>query len=402
MDWEYDPRHPDFNTHLHAAFQKLREGAPVHYWSAEHTWLVSRHADVVNLMRDRRFSVNMGDWRHAPQLSKELMESPFMRLQHSSFMARTDADHSRLRRLVSPAFTPRAVERLRPMVQRIVDDLLAPFKAGDTMDLAESFAEKLPVRAISSMLGIPPEHDLLFRRFSYAILTCSNPMTTGETFAAANVDIAQGVEMLTRLIEERRRAPGEDLLSTLLHYEEQGDRLSYEELLSLVSAMISAGAETTTHLICLAVFNLLRHPQQLALLLADPTLIGSAIDELLRYDNIGWFGAMPRYAREDVELGGVTSSKGDQVVAVLTSAQRDESVFPDAERLDLMRDPQNNIPFGVGPHHCLGAALARLEGAVGLGTLLQRFPTSRIAGEPILGPHPFIRRITHLPLLLGA
>lgn len=401
MNWQYDPFHPDFNKNPHEAFRQLREQAPVYYWEKGQSWLVTRHADVISVMKDRRFSTSPTDWRHSRPLPAELLTSPFMSLMASSVLGKQGEAHMRLRRLVAPAFTPRSVEQLRPGLQQIVDELLAPYHVGGTMDLARDFAEKLPVRAISTMLGIPPEHDLNFRRFSYAYIACHDPFMSAQDFMAANVDIELGVQMLREVIAERRRNLGQDLLSTLLQLEEQGDRVSPEEVLALVASMLSAGTETTTHMICLVTHTLLRHPEQLQLLKSDPSLLSGALDEGLRYDYIGKFGPMPRYTLEELEIGGVRIPKGELVLAALTSSERDEEAFANADRFDIRRDQQNNIPFGIGPRHCLGAALARLEGQLAIGTLLRRFPQMQLAGELKFSPHPFVRQVVSMPLSLG-
>lgn len=401
MNWQYDPFHPDFDQNPHEAFRQLREQAPVYYWEKGQSWLVTRHTDVISVMKDRRFSTNPADWRHSKPLPPELMASRFMSLMAHSILGKQGDSHLRLRRLLAPAFTPRSIEQLRPSLQQIVDELLAPFQVGDTIDLTKDFAEKLPVRAISSMLGIPPQHDLNFRRFSYAYLACNDPLLSPEFFARANVDIELGVQMLKELIEERRHNPGTDLLSTLLQLEEQGDRVSSDELLALVASMVSAGTETTTHMICLVIRTLLSHPEQLQMIKSDPSLIAGALDEALRFEHVGKFGPMPRYALEDVEIGGVCIPKGDLVLATLTASCRDEAAFANADRFDIKRDQQNNIPFGIGPRYCIGAALARLEGQIAIGTLIRRFPQMQLAGELQFSPHPFVRQVMSMPLHLG-
>jgi cytochrome P450 len=289
---------------------------------------------------------------------------------------------------------------MRDGVQKIVDEALALIEPVDGTFNVTHFADYIPLRGISTVLGIPPEHDPTFRRFGQSVVDANNPAQTPEERVRALAPFGEGAELLRKLIEERRRDPGPDVLSTLIQAEEAGERLSHDELIALVMALISAGSETTVHLICFATYNLLRHPEQLALVKADPALMRNALDEVLRFDSFGKNG-VPRFAVEATELSGVQLRKGQMVYPHLPAALRDSDVFPDAGTFDIRRDRIANISFGTGPHHCVGAALARIEGELAVAGLLSRFPTLQLAGEPVYAPHAFLRKMEVLPLRLA-
>jgi cytochrome P450 len=213
--------------------------------------------------------------------------------------------------------------------------------------------------------------------------------------------VPEGLALLEEVVAERRRQRGDDLLSTLIHHEEAGERLTTQELLSLVGALVIAGSETTTHLISFAVWNLLRHPEQLALVRADPGLLRGAIEEVLRFDSFGKLGN-PRYVVERYQLGDVELRPGQMLIALLPAALRDPEVFPDADRFDIRRDNLRSIAFGSGAHYCMGAALARLEGEVAIGRLLQAFPSLDLAAPPTYARHVSMRCMARLPVRLHA
>jgi cytochrome P450 enzyme len=249
------------------------------------------------------------------------------------------------------------------------------------------------------VLAIPARFESKFRGFATAMIELINPWLSPDDAGRAMALIPDGVALLEELVAERRRSPGDDLLSTLIHHEEEGERLTSEELLSLVGAIIIAGADTTTHLISYSVWNLLRHPDQLALLRAEPSLLRNAIEEVLRFDSFGKLGN-PRYALEPYPLGDVTVRKGQMIIALLPAALRDPEVFPDPDRFDIRRDTSRSITFGSGPHYCMGAALARLEGEVTIGRLLRAFPDMALAAPPTYARHVSMRCMATLPVSL--
>jgi len=285
-------------------------------------------------------------------------------------------DHTRLRALVSKAFTPRVVEGMRDRIQAVCDELLDGAAARGGMELVGEFALQLPLAIIADLLGIPEEDR---RRFG----AWSKRVAAGTSFALLDLvrgqpALWQSMRYLRRLIALRRAEPRDDLVTGLLRAEEAGDKLSEDEVIGMIALLLLAGYETTMSLIASGALALIQNPRQRELLQGNPALAGSAIEELLRYTSPAEF-AIFRTAREDVAIGPVTIARGEVVLACLGSANRDESQFPDADALDIAREPNRHLAFGVGSHFCLGAPLARLEGQIALSTLVRRFPGLRLA-----------------------
>jgi cytochrome P450 len=388
----FNPNAPGFDADPYPTYARLREEAPVYYWPAARAFLVSRFEDAASLMRDPRFSLDPKSVGYPRP--EDALPAEFRMLQENGLFRLSQKDHARVRRAISPAFTPRAVERLRPDIQRIVDEALARSESKDEIDVA-AFADLIPMRVIAAMLQIPAEHAETFRKFGQAFVASTDPRWTPEQLIELLAPIPPGVTLLRSIIQERRENLGEDLLSTLIRAEQAGDKLSEEEMLSLVAALITAGSETTVHFICYAVLNLLRHPEHLALVRREPGLLRGALEEVLRFDSFGKSG-IPRFATEDAEIAGTKIPRGAMVMALIPAAARDPRVFQDADTFDPRRESTDNINFGIGAHYCLGASLARLEGEVAVSTLLRRFPHMRLAGEPVFGNHPFIREMKSL------
>jgi cytochrome P450 len=316
-------------------------------------------------------------------------------------LSRDPPDHTRLRRLVSKAFTPRMVELLRPRVQAIADALLDAVADRGEMDLIDDYAFPLPITVIAEMLGVPPADRDQFRAWSDTLVAAVPPMPAGPEATEA----AEGLRRyLEALFEERRRAPAEDLSTGLLQAEEAGDRLSKEELQGMMYLLLVAGYETTANLIGSGVLALLQHPDQLAALRGDPALLPSAVEELLRFCAPVATSTL-RYAADDVALGGVVIPKGDMVLVVITAANRDPVRFPFPDALDITRADNKHLAFGHGIHYCLGAPLARLEGEIALGTLLRRMPDLRLSVAPgalTWRPSLVLRGLTKLPVVFSA
>ncbi|XXT17149.1 cytochrome P450 [Sorangium sp. So ce429] len=264
-------------------------------------------------------------------------------------------------------------------------------------------AASIPIRGICSMFEIPRRHDASFLRFTDAIHRLSmagqlSPDDLGKLGAALSV----GIDVVSDTIEERRRKPlDNDVLTLLIQAEEQGDRLSKDELVALVAAVLVGGTETTVHLLCFAMYDLLRSPEALAEVRREPELVTNVIEETLRHDSFGKLG-IARHALEDVDFQGARIRKGQRVMATLSSALRDEAVCPRASAFDLRRGADAGIAFDGGDHYCIGASLARLEGRIAIDTLLDRFPEMELAGPAIFASHPSIRRMTSLPVHLRA
>ena len=313
---------------------------------------------------------------------------------------RDPPDHTRLRGLASKAFTPRVVEGLRPRVQEIVDGLLDRVERRGTMDLIEEFAYPIPVNVICEMLGVPVEDHERFKGWSLDLARGLDSIMLGpDSEVAKRSGLArQGLtDYFRALIAERRASPRGDLLSGLIAAEEAGDKLSEHELLATCILLLVAGHETTVNLIGNGTLALLRHPDQRQKLRARPELIGTAVEELLRYD-----GPVQRTARtpsEDVAIGGRTIPKGEIVMPFIGAADRDPAQFPDPDRLDITRAENRHIAFGLGIHFCLGAPLARVEGQIAINTLLGRMPRLALAVDrPQYRGSLTLRGLTALPV----
>lgn len=353
-------------------FAKLRREEPVSRIRLPYGgdgWLVTRYDDVRQVLTDPRFSRAVTVGREDIPRARPEPATP------NSLLSMDPPDHTRLRRLVSKAFTPRRVARLRPRAQQIVDERLAEIeRTGPPADLVQSLALPLPVTLICEMLGVPPQDQHRFRDYSDTVL--STTAHTREQIAAGRAALE---EYLAELVAQRREHPEDDLLGALVAARDNEDRLNEEELVNLGIGLLIAGHETTANQIANFVYLLLTEREHWELLRSKPELLPGAVEELLRYVQLGSGGAFARVAMEDVELSGVTVSAGESVFVNTQSANRDEAVFEAAEELDLARKGNPHMAFGHGTHHCLGAQLARLELQVALGSLLQRFPDLRLA-----------------------
>ncbi|MCX2729803.1 cytochrome P450 [Saccharopolyspora sp. NFXS83] len=335
-------------------------------------WLASRYEDVKLVLGDKRFSRAAGAGRDEARMRPIQGNS-------GNIMSLDPPEHSRLRRLVMKAFTQRRVEGLRTRAQEIADGLVdGMVERGAPADLVEDFALPLPITVICELLGVPYEDRKDFRVWSDAFLS-----TTKFTLDEVIESVGLLREYMARLIAERRESRHEDgrddLLSALVAARDDDDRLTEDEMLSLAEAILVAGHETTASQIPNFVYVLLQHPGQLERLRADPALIPRAVEELLRYVPLGNGAGIPRYALEDVELGGVTVKAGEAVLPSTASANRDAAVYSEPDVLDLLREEASHVGFGHGAHHCLGAPLARMELQVALDTLLRRLPELRLA-----------------------
>jgi cytochrome P450 len=371
----FNPMAPEFLADPYPTYHRLRTEDPVH-WSPLGFWVLTRYDDVVAVLRDQRFA------------KEPMIAAVAARFGISpgtiglSMLDRDPPDHTRLRGLVSKAFTPRVVERLRPHIQEIVDGLLARVEGKGGMDLIEEFAYPIPVMVICELLGVPVEDQERFKTWSLDLARgLDSIMLPVDSEVALRSGIArQGLtEYFRNLIAKRRAEPRNDLLSALIAAEEAGDKLTEHELLASSILLLVAGHETTVNLIGNGTLALLRHPDQLRRLRENPGLIGSAIEELLRYD-----GPVQRTARmpsTEVTIGGRTIKSDEMVMPFIGAADRDPAQFPDPDRLDIARADNRHVAFGMGIHFCLGAPLARVEGQIAINTLVQRLPKLALATE---------------------
>jgi cytochrome P450 len=399
---KYDLYGDEFRAATYETFAEMRERDPVLLQAGidgeTMIWFVTRYDDAVAvLMDDVRFTRDPARGFSSERYAAYTAETPeALRFIEDNMLNKDGEDHRRLRRLVTKAFTPRMVEQLRPRIQEIADGLTDAVEPRGTMDLVEDFAFPLPITVIAELLGIPAGQRASFRRWSNAMVT---PAFTPEDVERLGEQAGEFVAYLRQLFERRRADPGADLVSALLQAEEEGDKLSEQELFGMVALLIIAGHETTVSLIGNAVLALLQHPERGAELEDDPSLIGPAIEELLRYDS-PVERTLNRWATEDVELGGKTIKRGESVIVILGSADRDPARFADPDELDFAREDKH-IAFGRGSHYCLGAPLARLEGEIAVATLLRRLPGLRLSVDVeklSWRPVPLFRSLVELPV----
>ncbi|WP_328428468.1 cytochrome P450 family protein [Streptomyces sp. NBC_00443] len=362
--------------HPYDVYRRLRDTAPVHRIAGPDgspAWLVTRYDDVREALADPRLSL---DKRHAaPGTYRGLALPPAL---DANLLNMDPPDHTRIRRLVGRAFTPRRVEQLRTPIRRTADRLLDALGPHGTTDLIASYAAPLPITVICDLLGVPDEHRRDFREWTDA-LVAPDPARP----QAAKEAVVAMLGFFTRLLADKRREPADDLLGDLIAVRDtDGDRLGEDELMSLAFLILFAGYENTVQLIGNAVLALLDHPEQLAALREEPSRIPSAVEEFARYEGPALL-AIRRFPTEDVTIGGVTVPAGDTVLLSLSAANRDPVRFPDADRLDLGRDASGHLALGHGIHYCLGAPLARAETEVALAALLHRFPELALADDDL-------------------
>jgi len=394
----FNPLSPDFIRDPYPHYERLRTSDPMHV-TAHGAFLASRHAEVSLVLRDKRFGKDFVD-RTIRRYGPKIMEEPIFRSMSHWMLQQDPPDHTRLRGLVVKAFTARRVEDMRPRIQEVVDRTIDDVIARGHMDLIEDFAFRLPVTIICDMLGIPEEHREVFYKSSRdgGRILDPVPLTPAE-IAEANMGHAMAKMYFEQLFELRRRNPGDDLTTQLVQAEEDGSRLTNEELIANIILLFGAGHETTVNLIGNGLLALHRNPDQLALLKANPSLISNAIEEFLRYDSSVQMTG--RVALEEIEdLGGKRIPKGESVLCLLGSANRDPAVYSDRpDRLDITRPNVKPLSFGGGIHFCLGAQLARIEAEIAISALLRRIPDLRLddAENPQWRPTFVLRGLKQLP-----
>ena len=363
-------------------------------------WVATRYAEVLTVLKDSRFSVDPRHLSGGNPMERWWMPRHF-RLITEGLLNKDDPDHYRLRNLVHKAFTPRLIEALQTHIEMITDDLLDRLDRRNPIDLMHAFAVPLPLAVISHMLGVPARDRFKFRRLMNGTFTESPRMGLIRVLRGTHA-MYRLMGFLESLLKLRRREPDGGLISALVAAEQAGDSLSSDECLAMLFLLLFAGHETTVNLIGSGLLALIDNPEQLSALIGQPMLAESAVEELLRFANPVQFGAS-RVALVDLELGGVAIKKGNVVVAMLSSANRDESVFASPERLDISRSPNRHLGFGLGIHFCLGAPLARMEGRIAFNKLLARFPNIRLAvpREAIQWrASPVFRGLNSLPVFL--
>jgi cytochrome P450 len=392
--------HPEVRADPYPFYSELRSEDPVHWDESMGFWVITRYADIASVYGDTRFSRAQGLWRgfeRLPEVEQSMAEPVYRTFSKTMFYA-DPPYHTRLRGLVNNAFTPTAVEQMRPHIQRIVDGLLDAVQAKGEMDAIYELAHPLPILVITQMLGLPAEERGRFKQWSddlFAIL--GSVPHAPELMERTGRSLAELTAYLTALSEARRHQPQNDLLSALVGAMEEGERLTQEELIANVTILLSAGHETTSNLIGNGLLALLRNPDQMQKLLDDPELVFSAVEEMMRYDNPVQIAY--RSAAEDVEIGGKWIRKGQLVNSILAAGNRDPDRFSEPDRFDITRDEGRHLGFGLGIHFCIGAPLVRLEAQIAFSTILHRFRELRLATESWdWQEHPIFRGVKSLPL----
>ena len=397
----FNPLEAGYMENPYPHFAEMRDGQPVHL-SMMDVWVLFDHDDVFRLLRDPSMSVMdakievRDEERYA-----EILEAAGGELEQDSSMLNTDPpDHTRLRRLVSKAFTPAAIQALRPRIQELVDAALDELAAAGTGDIVKQLAFPLPFDVISEMLGMPESDKDQIAAWSGTIVKSLDPMLALDSFAEIRAASDAMNAHIDEVIRWKRENPGDDLLTALIAAEEGGDRLTPAELRDQVNLLFIAGHETTVNLIGTGIYELLRHPEQAAIWRGDPELDATAVDEMLRFVSPVQFSR--RITLDDIDFQGTTIPKGMFVLAGLASSNHDPKKWgPTAEELDVRRDGAGqHLSFGSGAHYCLGASLAKLEAAIAIGTFLRRFPDAAVSGDVEWNGRINLRGLEYLPVTL--
>lgn len=394
----FNPLAPEFIRDPYPHYARLRATDPMHL-TAFGSFVASRHAEASLVLRDKRFGKDFAE-RTIRRYGPKSLEEPVFRSMSHWMLQKDPPDHARLRGLVVKAFTARRVEDMRPRIQQVVDETLDRIIPQGRMDLIEDFAFRLPVTIICDMLGIPEEQRELFYTGSRDGGRLLDPVPLSpEEIAKGNAGNVMAAMYFQQLFDLRRKQPGDDLITQLVQAEEDGSKLSNEELTANIILLFGAGHETTVNLIGNGLLALHRNPDQLALLKANPGLITNAIEEFLRYDSSVQLTG--RVALEDIDdLGGKRIPKGETVLCLLGSANHDPAVYPDRPgSLDITRPNVRPLSFGGGIHFCLGAQLARIEAEIAIASLLRRLPDLRLddAENPQWRPTFVLRGLKELP-----
>lgn len=374
----FNPFLPSYQANPYPAYAALRAEDPVHFSAAIQAWVLTAYEDCERVLRDEATFSSSSDTASgqlATVLQQQRREFP---LGEVPTVLNSDPPvHTRLRTLLNRAFTPRAIEGLRPHIEEIAVSLLDDAgRAGGRFDAVTGFAQPLPIIVIAELLGVPPEDRDQLKAWSTAIANTTNVLNTEDALAAARRATVELIAYMDEIVARRRARPGADIMTALVQAEEDGDRLSHDELLAFSILLLLAGHETTTNLIGNGLLALTEHPDAAACLRAEPDLVPSAVEEFLRYDS-SVQGAV-RFAREAVEIRGRTIEQGSTLLLLLGAANRDPAQFPKPDTLDVTRSPNRHLSFGRGVHFCLGAPLARLEGDIAFRALLDRFAELRV------------------------
>lgn len=363
-----NPLSPPFLENPYPFYHELRATSPVHWVSSVQPegWFITGYKEVAAILKDARFEKRM----RIPQISQAY--EPLVQIQKNMMLFQNPPDHTRLRTLTNKALSPFVTRSLQPYIEETAQELLAQVKETGKMDLISDFAFPLPVLVIAKLLGVPAEDRTQFREWASVMVRTIDLSRTATTLSAGGEMAYKLIDYFHCLFTQRRKHPQDDVISALLAAREQEDKMNEEELVATCILLLVAGHETTVNLVGNGMLALLRHPDQLHKLREAPTLISTAVEEFLRYESPTQMTV--RFAAEDVEIGDVLIRKDEQMYIVLGAANRDPSVFPKPDQLDITRNPNPHLAFGAGIHFCLGALLARMEARIAINTLLHQLP----------------------------
>lgn len=388
-----------FNENPYPVYQQMREAAPVYWSDAWGCWMLTRYQDITWTLQDYQTFTSLGRLTATMDLPEPLWEKvePLVRHYSQGLINVDPPDHTRMRKLVHMAFTPRAIRKMKVYVQDIVTGLIdARIERGE-MDVIWDFSYPLPVTVIAAMMGIPAEDHAKFKAWSGEIVGfMATPKPSPEVLLKSQDALLAMQQYFRDIYAKRRQQPEDDLITALVQAELEGDKLSEEEMVSSCVTILIGGHETTTYLIANGLYALLQHPDEFRRLRDNLDLAESATEEFLRYE--GPFQRNRRIATRQVQIAGATIEKDQLIIQFLGAANRDPTQFPDPDTLDIRRSPNKHLAFGYGPHFCLGAPLARLEAPLAFRGLLARLKNMRLAHDNLEWNSALFRGLKSLPI----
>ena len=402
----FDPLTPQFDRDPYPELAVLREQAPVYWWPLAEGWFLTRHDDVVRVLADEDlFSPNDVHWENYVPAPPEARDHPVMRMRESNLLSMEGPQHARTRKLAFEALSRRAVRTIEPLMTGLMDEILGKLTAKGECDFVSDIAARYPVAVISRLLGIPAnsERERHFKDLADAVIVAFNPMTDEATILRAMHLMEGYLAEIEEWMEEKRREPADDLMTHLVQVESEGDHFQPDEILSLVSALLVAGAETTANSLSFGILELLRHPEQMKRFREDPSCRADAAYEIIRYEMPGRF--LRRYAKKDSTLRGIHIHAGQAIYLSIASAQRDPNFIDDPDRFDITRTPRDLSAFGIGRHFCIGAQLALLELEIGLVRTIETLPNLELCcdfDDVAYRSNPVIRGPARIPLRFDA
>ncbi len=369
--------------------RRMSKECPIAFYAPWSSWIVNTHKLCAKLMKDPVLSTRFSEWEFAPQPKPEAEKNDFDHMFDSSLFVMSYEDHHRMRKLTLPAFSSRVLEKIERQLKDLIVDCFDQIGEPEFIEVFSQIATQLPIRAISRMVGVPADQEALFDGLAYGIVRAINPAISVEERKTAVERTLPGITMLKEMIAERRALenPGDDFLGTLVKtVDDEGDRLTDWELIGLVGALLGAGADTAVNLHTYILYEMLSHRDQYTLLMENPELMDAALHECLRHGQSGKTG-IHRYALEDFEIEGQQVRKGQMVMLNISAANLDEEKYENPEKFDITRSFDNHILFGVGPHHCIGINLAKIQGSLMLQEFMKRFPKAELVSDPQIDKH---------------